>query len=83
MAVALALALVTLAAAHLWLVAGLVASLLRSRAYWRAVAALFVPPLAPVLGFGAGVGLRRTAFVWSAALTLYTLLLIAVAITSR
>jgi hypothetical protein len=73
MGVALGLALLLLFAAHVALVAGL----LRRRAYGRAAAALVLPPLAPF--WGGRLGLRRTVYVWGAALGLYTLLELLVA----
>lgn len=74
MGIALVVVLAAFVGAHLVLAGGLA----RSRAVGRAVGALLVPPLAPLWGWEAG--LRRTTFVWGAALALYVL---GVALTGR
>jgi hypothetical protein len=72
MGIALALALLVMAGAHLGLVIG-IARLGRpaARARFRAAVSLMVLPLAPWWGWA--VGLRRTTMVWGAALALYVL----------
>jgi hypothetical protein len=79
MGIALAFALALFAGAHVGLVGQLTrAPRVGARARWaRAVVAFFVPPLAPWWGWEAG--LRRTTIVWSGALALYTLGVIATA----
>jgi hypothetical protein len=68
MGIALALALALLTVAHV----GLAVGLARKGTHWRVRAAisLIVLPLAPWWGWQAG--LRKTTFVWGAALALYT-----------
>jgi hypothetical protein len=65
MAWCIASALAVFLAAHVALVAGLA----RRHAWWRAVVALLVPPLAPWWGYRAG--LRVATIAWCAALALY------------
>ena len=65
MGVALLVVLASLVGAHVALVAGL----LRRRAWWRAVAATFVAPLAPWWGYQAGMRVR--SFVWLGAVGSY------------
>ena len=65
MGIALAVALVAFAAAHVTLVAGLA----RRRPWWRAIVALAVLPLAPWWGWRAGM--RRRTIAWGAALAIY------------
>jgi hypothetical protein len=67
MGIALAVALVAFAAAHIALVVGLA----RRDPWWRAIAAFAVPPLAPWWGWGAGM--RWRTVVWGAALVLYAI----------
>jgi hypothetical protein len=62
--------IVTLAAfftLHVWLAA----ALLGSRPRWRAAAAFFVAPLAPVYGWKAGR--KKLAIAWLAALAAYAI----------
>jgi hypothetical protein len=67
MGIALAVALVAFACAHVALVAGLA----RRRPWWRAILALAAPPLAPWWGWRAGMRARTIA--WGTALTLYAI----------
>ncbi len=73
---ALAAVLAALLGAHAVLLLGVA----RRLGWTRALAALLLPPLAPFWGWQAG--LRRTSFVWGAALAAYTLALVSVAFTT-
>ena len=75
MGIALAVALLTFAGAHVSLVVGLA----RRHAWTRAVPALFVPPLAPWWGWEQGM--RRRAIVWGVAVGLYALGVMAIRLT--
>jgi hypothetical protein len=63
--IALVVAFATLVTAHLSLVAGLA----RRPPWWRALAALVVPPLAPY--WGLRDGLRMRSAIWIAAAAAY------------
>ena len=65
MGAGLAVALLAFGSAHLSLVVGLA----RRGRFWRALAALVAPPLAPWWGWN--FGMRRRAIAWGAALALY------------
>ena len=67
MGIALGVALVAFALAHIALVVGLA----RQRLWGRAVLAFAVPPLAPWWGWSAGM--RGPTIAWGAALTLYAI----------
>jgi hypothetical protein len=67
MGIALAVALVAFAVAHVTLVVGLA----KRRLWWRALLALVAPPLAPWWGWREGMRARTIA--WGAALTLYAI----------
>jgi hypothetical protein len=67
MGIALGVALVAFASAHVALVAGLA----RRGPLWRALAALVAPPLAPWWGWG--LGMRKRAIAWAASLALYAI----------
>jgi nitrate/nitrite transporter NarK len=58
---------------------GIVIGLARRHAYGHAMVALVVPPLAAWWGWRAG--LRRTTLVWGAALALYTMGAVILAVT--
>ena len=65
----LAMALVMEVGAHV----GLLAGLARRGPRWRAVVALFLPPLAPYWGWQ--LGMTRRTYTWIAALAAYTIAL--------
>jgi hypothetical protein len=67
----LAVALAAHVAAHLALLVGLA----RRRPKWRAVAALVVPPLAPMWGWTDGM--TRRAYAWTFAVVAYAIGVIA------
>jgi hypothetical protein len=67
MGIVVAVALVGFVATDVALVVGLA----RKGPWWRALAALAVPPLAPWWGWSAGM--RRRAIAWGAALGLYAI----------
>jgi hypothetical protein len=67
MGIALGIALVAFALAHVALVAGLA----RRAPLWRAIAALVAPPLAPWWGWE--VGMHKWAIAWGASLALYAI----------
>ena len=65
----LAIAFAAHVAAHVALLAGLA----RRRPRWRAVAALFVPPLAPIWGW---TEMPRRAHVWALAFAAYAVVVV-------
>ena len=67
--IVLATALVVEVGAHV----GLLAGLARREPRWRAVVALFLPPLAPYWGWQHGM--TRRTYAWMAALAVYTIAL--------
>jgi hypothetical protein len=67
MGIALAVALVVFVVAHVALVVGLA----RRDPWWRAIAAIAVPPLAPWWGWRAGM--RARTLVWGTALVAYAI----------
>jgi hypothetical protein len=73
MGVGLAIALASFVAAHL----AIVASLVRRRAWLKAVAALFVPALAPWWAWDRRANARPLALAWLAALVAYATLVLA------
>lgn len=68
---ALLAALVVHAGAHLVLVARLARSMPGVRGALRALAALAIPPLAPLWAYRAGM--KKTTIAWCAALAVYAL----------
>jgi hypothetical protein len=72
MGVALAIALLAFLGSHL----AIVATLLRRRAWWRALCALTVPPLAPWWAWDRKARSRPLAVAWLGALGAYAALVL-------